>query len=948
MAAAVSNDYWYAWCSKRLSKDAFIYSLRGPNHTELIPMMSTSDSQPRDLDEMPRLVLGHNVSFDRSYMKEQYFIKEPSMKFLDTMSIHIAICGFTSMQRIMYMAKKKGKNMRAAMDEKKSSAPIKTGYLDLQWMNTGSMNSLDEVYQHHCDGQPLDKTSRNVFVKGNIEEVNSDFQNLLTYCANDVKATLLVFKKLWPQFRKHFPSPVTLAGMLEMSTAYLPVNTNWNRYIELSDQCFAANEDDIGSSLATIAADVCGKYAESFKSDPWLFDLDWSCPDMRLLKKKRKVEKGMNLPSNDSEHPVVKELLDTARYLPKRPAHMPGVPRWYGELFHRMDDKSWEQGPVNLTLQKRITPKLLKLKWDGYPLYHHEKHGWGYVVPDREELSQEEQQMLLFGSQPFFPYREAMEEAYNKPPSDQSIEGSIAYDGDFTSLINDSLERDSLTYAQSESIWSRIRGMSEQEKQVYFEKVSDEDGMRIPSWHSGIGPIKGVSIPGGWFYKLPHKDGEKYNVGNPLSKDYLPQIGIGLLTSAAGSEAIRVLRLNIQGSYWKNNRDRIRSQMVIWLDHKHLPPNVKQDDSYNPDGVYGAILPRIVTAGTVTRRAVEKTWLTASNAKADRIGSELKAMVQSPPGYHFVGADVDSQELWIASLLGDAYFAGIHGCTAIGWMTLQGTKAEGTDVHSKTASLIGINRDDAKVFNYGRIYGAGRMFAQKLLLQFNRTMTKEEAKSKANKMYQATKGTKKRASKFCDEKGSYRKAQWSGGSESDMFNALENTAVSSDPRTPALRCRITQPLQPQHAHEEFMTSRINWVVQSSAVDYLHLMLVSMKWLFKEFDIDGRFCISIHDEVRYLVKSEDRYRAALALHITNLYTRAFFAHKLGMNDLPQSVAFFSGVDLDKCLRKEATMDCKTPSNMHGMLGSCQIPPGETLDIYETLKITKGSLHRQTSS
>lgn len=47
---------------------------------------------------------------------------------------------------------------------------------------------------------------------------------------------------------------------------------------------------------------------------------------------------------------------------------------------------------------------------------------------------------------------------------------------------------------------------------------------------------------------------------------------------------------------------------------------------------------------------------------------------------------------------------------------------------------------------------------------------------------------------------------------------------------------------------QYMTSRVNWVVQSSAVDYLHLMLVCMKWLFSSFDIDGRFCISIHDEV----------------------------------------------------------------------------------------------------
>lgn len=60
----------------------------------------------------------------------------------------------------------------------------------------------------------------------------------------------------------------------------------------------------------------------------------------------------------------------------------------------------------------------------------------------------------------------------------------------------------------------------------------------------------------------------------------------------------------------------------------------------------------------------------------------------------------------------------------------------------------------------------------------------------------------------------------------------------------------------------------------------------------------RFCISIHDEVRYLVKSEDRYRAALALQITNLYTRAMFAHKIGINDLPQVPYFrlFSNKEL----------------------------------------------------
>ena len=60
---------------------------------------------------------------------------------------------------------------------------------------------------------------------------------------------------------------------------------------------------------------------------------------------------------------------------------------------------------------------------------------------------------------------------------------------------------------------------------------------------------------------------------------------------------------------------------------------------------------------------VLKSRLFICQHQTDRIGSELKAMIQTPPGYHFVGADVDSQELWIAALMGDAHFAGEHGET---------------------------------------------------------------------------------------------------------------------------------------------------------------------------------------------------------------------------------------------------------------------------------------------
>jgi len=115
-------------------------------------------------------------------------------------------------------------------------------------------------------------------------------------------------------------------------------------------------------------------------------------------------------------------------------------------------------------------------------------------------------------------------------------------------------------------------------------------------------------------------------------------------------------------------------------------------------------------------------------------------MVQAPPGYRLVGADVDSQELWIASVLGDAYACGEHGATPLGWMTLSGSKSNGSDMHSITAKAVGISRDHAKVINYARIYGAGQMFAETLLRQFNPTFSASEAKAKAMKMFSITKG----------------------------------------------------------------------------------------------------------------------------------------------------------------------------------------------------------------
>ena len=57
---------------------------------------------------------------------------------------------------------------------------------------------------------------------------------------------------------------------------------------------------------------------------------------------------------------------------------------------------------------------------------------------------------------------------------------------------------------------------------------------------------------------------------------------------------------------WIGFRKRVNDQLVVKL---------------NPAQRQNVILPRVITAGTITRRAVENTWLSAPNPKSNRFVS---------------------------------------------------------------------------------------------------------------------------------------------------------------------------------------------------------------------------------------------------------------------------------------------------------------------------------------
>lgn len=68
-------DLRYSWCSKRLIEERYSWSNQ-LTLADLIPLETPVNSvNPSAGRWKERLVVGHNVSFDRSFIKEQYLLK---------------------------------------------------------------------------------------------------------------------------------------------------------------------------------------------------------------------------------------------------------------------------------------------------------------------------------------------------------------------------------------------------------------------------------------------------------------------------------------------------------------------------------------------------------------------------------------------------------------------------------------------------------------------------------------------------------------------------------------------------------------------------------------------------------------------------------------------------------------------------------------------------------
>lgn len=72
--------YRYSWCSEYLIEDKFKWSPH-PQMEDLIPLESKSSQKSMKQNMLKkRIIVGHNVGFDRSFIKEQYYIKVKEKK----------------------------------------------------------------------------------------------------------------------------------------------------------------------------------------------------------------------------------------------------------------------------------------------------------------------------------------------------------------------------------------------------------------------------------------------------------------------------------------------------------------------------------------------------------------------------------------------------------------------------------------------------------------------------------------------------------------------------------------------------------------------------------------------------------------------------------------------------------------------------------------------------
>lgn len=299
-----------------------------------------------------RLVVGHNISYDRVRAQEGYSIEhsEPENFYFDTLSAHVGVSGLASGQRWLYVLA--GKEPEEMTDEERRKLRFAP-----PWLEKGATNSLVECYNFHvysvrnffgdANAKKLtdsDKEVRDLFVNAkDLGAIRQAIIPALDYAIKDAFYTAELFQALWPKYLESTPSLVGLAGMCHLNGSVIPLANNWTGWIERTEKVYRDHIKEISDICHTLVEKTYEEWRAIYEEDP---------------------DKAAQWTQKDPWHEQLDWEIKTTR------GKYANVPNWVRPYIKEPDKR--------LTTKSPLAHLLLKLKWEGSPIIGTKKQGWCY------------------------------------------------------------------------------------------------------------------------------------------------------------------------------------------------------------------------------------------------------------------------------------------------------------------------------------------------------------------------------------------------------------------------------------------------------------------------------------------------------------------------------------------------------------------------------------------
>ncbi len=240
-----------------------------------------------------------------------------------------------------------------------------------RWEDITCANSLADVARLHC-GVDMSKEIRNDFMTHTRTQIFDGIQDYFEYCSNDVAVTHAVYSKVFPDFLKACPSPVSFAGVMTMGSSFLTVNEEWGKYLAKAEGFYMEAEEKIKRRLVEIAEDAKDlAVGEAWKDDVWLNQMDWTPKTPGKSRGIAVVLKSTRVSSILFACASILSHFNPQSKSKRKPTSNDSRPEW----FRLLED----QGPFSERARTRILPLLFRISCDSQPLQYSLAEGWTYL-----------------------------------------------------------------------------------------------------------------------------------------------------------------------------------------------------------------------------------------------------------------------------------------------------------------------------------------------------------------------------------------------------------------------------------------------------------------------------------------------------------------------------------------------------------------------------------------